>query len=73
MSLAQHHLLEAAELTKRKVAAAINPYFPENVRKLGQIWYKVRSYVPLFVRDLGQIWYKIGKIRISYCAMRAIM
>ena len=65
MGLAQHHLLEAAELTKRKVAA-IKLYFPENVRKLGQIWYKVRSYVPLFVRNLGQIWYKIGKIRISY-------
>ena len=43
MGLAQHHLLEAAELTKRKVAA-INPYFPENVRKLGQIWYKVRKF-----------------------------
>ncbi|EPI52957.1 hypothetical protein HMPREF1574_01411 [Gardnerella pickettii JCP7659] len=36
--------MEAAELTKRKVAAAIKLYFPENVRKLGQIWYKVRKF-----------------------------
>ena len=35
--------------------------FPENVRDLGQIWYKVRQFVPVFVRDLGQIWYKVGK------------
>ncbi|KXA18282.1 hypothetical protein HMPREF3216_00565 [Gardnerella vaginalis] len=36
--------------------------FPDFVRDLGQIWYKMRRLFPLFVRDLGQIWYKMRKI-----------
>ncbi|EPI58805.1 hypothetical protein HMPREF1580_01143 [Gardnerella vaginalis JCP8070] len=37
-------------------------YFPENVRDLDQIWYKIRSYFPEFVRNLDQIWYKMRQI-----------
>ncbi|EPI47703.1 hypothetical protein HMPREF1582_00517 [Gardnerella vaginalis JCP8151A] len=36
-------------------------FFPDFVRDLGGMWYKVRQLVPLFVRDLGQMWYKMRK------------